>query len=447
MSLRRARTRTLRAAVAVFLSLMLVVMTAPAVSAAGSGDGRITVTPTTATYGATGQTFTFDFWNDEATVFLGPILGSHGSKVALTIPAGWTPPTTAAGAGHIGVAEGAFTYVWLLHPQNACDPGSTSITGSGPWTITIPMTCWPNDHLTITYSGVTVPAAMTYTFTTRTQGTVTALANIDGQPTVTVNKADQTIAFDPAPTGAKVGSSGVSVHATATSGLAVSYSSTTVSICTVNASTGALTLLAEGTCTIAADQAGNGTYAAASQVTQNVAVGVAPVPQLTMVAAAAQPSFANAGDTIDYTFTLTNTGNVTLDGLFTVTSDKVANATCPETPSGLASGASIVCTGTYAITQADVDAGSVVVTAIGHGFSGRTPIVTAAAVVTVPKAQTQTVLAATSVPSRAVTAPPTSTANDSPSNSSAPILPLLICFAFAGLGLLAVQAQRHTLRR
>jgi uncharacterized repeat protein (TIGR01451 family) len=294
---------------------------------------------------------------------------------------------------------------------------------------------------------VSFAAAGTCTIAANQAGNGTYAAASQVTQNVAVGLNSQTIAFDPAPTGATVGMSGASVHATATSGLAVSYTSTTTSICTVDSGTGALTLLAVGTCTIAANQAGNGTYAAASQVSQNVAVGVAPVPQLTMVAAAAQPNFAKAGDIIDYTFTLTNTGNVTLDGLFTVTSDKIANAACPATPSGLASGASIVCTGTYAITQADVDAGSVVVTAIGHGFSGETPVATAAAVVTIPKAETQTVLAATSVPSRAVTAPPTSTAGDSPSNSSTPILPLLICFAFAGLGLLAVQAQRQTMRR
>ena len=54
----------------------------------------------------------------------------------------------------------------------------------------------------------------------------------------------------------------------------MAYTSTTLSICTVNGVSGALTLLAAGTCTIAGNQPGNGTYAAAPQVTQNVTVGL-----------------------------------------------------------------------------------------------------------------------------------------------------------------------------
>lgn len=58
--------------------------------------------------------------------------------------------------------------------------------------------------------------------------------------------------------------------ATASSGLAVSFSSTTTNICTVSGSI--VTGVAIGICIIAADQAGNGTYAAATQKTQTIAV-------------------------------------------------------------------------------------------------------------------------------------------------------------------------------
>ncbi len=74
---------------------------------------------------------------------------------------------------------------------------------------------------------------------------------------------------------------------------------------------------------------------------------------------------------------------------------------------------------------------------------------------TVPKAQPaatatptpgQTVLAATAAASHGVTAPPTSTSGGTSGNGSTPLFALLICLAFAGLGLLAVQAQRRTVR-
>ena len=89
---------------------------------------------------------------------------------------------------------------------------------------------------------------------------------------------DQLITFAAAPTGAVVGGTGISVGATATSGLPVTYGSTTPGICVVDSTSGSLTLLAAGTCTIAADQAGNGTWAPAPQVTQSFEVGPAVPP-------------------------------------------------------------------------------------------------------------------------------------------------------------------------
>ncbi len=60
--------------------------------------------------------------------------------------------------------------------------------------------------------------------------------------------------------------------ATATSGLPVSFSSMTPSVCTVSGTTA--TLAAGGTCTIQASQLGNSTYAAATHVTQSFAVNL-----------------------------------------------------------------------------------------------------------------------------------------------------------------------------
>ena len=78
---------------------------------------------------------------------------------------------------------------------------------------------------------------------------------------------------------------------------------------------------------------------------------------------------ADAGDTITYSFKVTNTGNVTLnpvtvhDPLFGGASP---NVTCPAGP--LAPGDSVTCsTRTYTLTQADVDAGTVDNTATATG--------------------------------------------------------------------------------
>ena len=69
-------------------------------------------------------------------------------------------------------------------------------------------------------------------------------------------------------------------------------------------------------------------------------------------------TFDTWGQIVPYTYTITNTGNITLTGTFTVTDDKIATVTCPDTPTaGLAIGATHVCTGDYEVTLEDLDRG------------------------------------------------------------------------------------------
>ncbi|WP_426247597.1 CshA/CshB family fibrillar adhesin-related protein [Nocardioides sp. LHG3406-4] len=73
----------------------------------------------------------------------------------------------------------------------------------------------------------------------------------------------------------------------------------------------------------------------------------------------------DAGDTVTYTFEVANPGDVMLDQV-TVSDPKVGPVTCPGGP--LAPGASRLCSPvTYALTQGDVDAGSVDNTATATG--------------------------------------------------------------------------------
>jgi len=83
-------------------------------------------------------------------------------------------------------------------------------------------------------------------------------------------------------------------------------------------------------------------------------------PALTTAKSAVDTNFAAAGDTIDYEYVVTNTGNVTIADPITVSDDRIATVNCPALPAGgLAPTASITCAATYTVTQADVDAGSV----------------------------------------------------------------------------------------
>ena len=101
-----------------------------------------------------------------------------------------------------------------------------------------------------------------------------------------------------------------------------------------------------------------------------------------------------AGQTLNYTFTATNTGNVTLTNVviaetsFTGSGSMSALTCVPPQPATLAPGAVLTCTATYVVTQADVDAGSVDNTATATGTPPTGPDVTDTDDAQVPATQT-----------------------------------------------------------
>jgi uncharacterized protein YjdB len=89
-----------------------------------------------------------------------------------------------------------------------------------------------------------------------------------------VDKVDQSIAFALGVAVIKHWNEGSFADtAAASSGLAVSYASDNSSVATVDANTGAVVLIGAGTAHILVDQAGNGIYNAAPQVSQTLTVG------------------------------------------------------------------------------------------------------------------------------------------------------------------------------
>lgn len=87
-------------------------------------------------------------------------------------------------------------------------------------------------------------------------------------------------------------------------------------------------------------------------------------PSISIDKSASAGPFTAAGQLVTYSFLVTNTGNVTLSNV-AVADDPVpftgsgvlSPVTCPETT--LIPGATVTCTATYALTQVDVDRGSV----------------------------------------------------------------------------------------
>jgi uncharacterized repeat protein (TIGR01451 family) len=105
----------------------------------------------------------------------------------------------------------------------------------------------------------------------------------------------------------------------------------------------------------------------------SASVPIVPTPDLEVVKLQSlDGEDGSLGDTVTYTFSIRNTGNVTLSGA--VLADDLAGVSAPSitwpgTPRVLAPGETATATATYAITQADVDRGSVANTATVTAFT------------------------------------------------------------------------------
>jgi hypothetical protein len=124
---------------------------------------------------------------------------------------------------------------------------------------------------TVSGSMVTIKAAGTCTIQAAQAGNTSYNAAPNASQNFTVAKANQTITFG-ALANKTYGAVPFTVSATASSSLAVAFSSTTTAVCTVNSTT--VTLVSAGTCTIQAAQAGNGNFNAAPSVAQSFSVAL-----------------------------------------------------------------------------------------------------------------------------------------------------------------------------
>jgi uncharacterized repeat protein (TIGR01451 family) len=119
------------------------------------------------------------------------------------------------------------------------------------------------------------------------------------------NKVNQTITFGPAPTIPVTGNRRVS--ATASSGLPVTFRSNTPSTCTILGD--AVSASNVGTCTIAADQAGNNQYNAAPQATQDITVTSAAAYANLRVEQSLVTNVGTSGKDIMFAVIVTNGGS------------------------------------------------------------------------------------------------------------------------------------------
>ena len=165
--------------------------------------------------------------------------------------------------------------------------------------------------------------------------TVNVAANVSGIPlstsfSLTNDKLPQSISFGTLPD-RTFGDAPFTISATADSGLAVSFSSLTTSVCTISGNT--VTIVAGGGCTIQADQGGDATHLAAASVQQ--AFNVAPESQTVSFTPVGAQTFV-AGATFGLNATATSGLAVTFS---------TSSATC----SVLASTVTMLSTGTCTI--------------------------------------------------------------------------------------------------
>ena len=137
-----------------------------------------------------------------------------------------------------------------------------------------------------TYSNISGATSQTYALTSsdvgqflRVQVTATnssGSASATSSSTSAISKANQTITFGSL-SNKTLGTGTFTLSATASSGLTVTFAPANAAFCTVSGTT--VTLVADGSCTINANQAGNSNYNAASQVQQ--AFTISPLLSIT----------------------------------------------------------------------------------------------------------------------------------------------------------------------
>ncbi|HML41039.1 MAG TPA: sortase [Bellilinea sp.] len=127
--------------------------------------------------------------------------------------------------------------------------------------------------------------------------------------------------------------------------------------------------LDSGSLTNVAQASGNGLTSDEETLT----IYATQTPQLTLEKSASPLTYTALNTPIDYSYHLTNSGNVTLSAPFSVSDDQTT-VTCPATPVSLASGEFITCTASTTITQTDLDNGSLTNTATAGAFFGSNPV-------------------------------------------------------------------------
>jgi hypothetical protein len=183
-------------------------------------------------------------------------------------------------------------------PNPAVVGSSASVVAGASSNLPVALAAGPAPVCTLAGTTLSFVGVGTCTLTANQAGEQDILPAPEATQDIGVIKASQTITFPPiTPNPAAVGGS-ATLGATASSLLTVSYSSQTTNVCTVAGNT--VSYVAVGTCTIAADQAGNGAYEPAAQTKQTVEVAKSK-QTITFTTTAPQPGYINGTYTVGAT--------------------------------------------------------------------------------------------------------------------------------------------------
>ncbi|HTU41079.1 MAG TPA: SBBP repeat-containing protein [Candidatus Aquilonibacter sp.] len=169
-------------------------------------------------------------------------------------------------------AEIAQTITFAPLSNQALQTGALTLSASASSGLTVSFVSQTTGVCTVSGTTVTLIAGGTCTIQAAQAGNATYAAAAPVIQSFQVTHESQTITFGTL-SNQTVGITPFEVSASASSGLAVTFSSTTPSVCTVSGAM--VTLIAVGTCTIQAAQAGNATYASATSVNQSFQVNAA----------------------------------------------------------------------------------------------------------------------------------------------------------------------------
>lgn len=287
----------------------------------------------------------------------GPAAYSSGTAHTVAIPTEPDAPTIGAvtpGDGQVSVAftapvndggESIDSYEVIPNP----------VVAGGPFTAA---------SSPIVVTGLTNGTAYTFTVTA-TNAIGTSVAS--GASASATPKGDQTITF-PNPGAQTFGTSpDLGATASASSTLAVSFTSATTGVCTITGP-GVLTFVSAGSCTIDADQAGNSAWNAAPTVTETFTVNAIAPDAPTIGTATA----GNTEATVTFTAPASTGGAAILAGGYTVTSSPGGltgtGSNSPVTVTGLTNGVAY----TFTVTATN-SAGAGVASAASNSVTPAAP--------------------------------------------------------------------------